>query len=465
MENFRLSPYTIFTQLVDNNFILVHGYTGAIDMVNKKIANYLKTNKNDCNQFNFPFSEDTWNRLIKRGYITNKSKDDEIAVVKKMANLIHQKNKVLFKHFGFVVSYDCNFRCPYCYEKQISKGGSNWSKKIFTVEMVDKAYETMLKIEARKELHSKTILLYGGEPLLKENKEIVKYIITKGKLLGYSFMAITNGYDLNEFEELLSSDQICALQVTIDGNKELHDQRRLHYITGESFDKITDNIAIALKHGVKVTVRINTDNRTFNDLNTLKEIFDNKGYTDNRLFQIYSALLFDYEKDIESENNAINDSNVDFIQRKSFNKKHFQSENQYHFEDNGTYQKLSSAIKNHTLLKFDSNYCASQYGTYLFDPYGDIYGCWESVGNKDTKIGSFISFTLNETLKKWHSRNVGVSKNCSICKYLFLCRGGCANKAIRLGGGFDSSYCDHYPDTFSTVVNKVYRDLISDENR
>jgi uncharacterized protein len=126
---------------------------------------------------------------------------------------------------------------------------------------------------------------------------------------------------------------------------------------------------------------------------------------------------------------------------------------------------MYSTITDHTRLRFDSDYCASQYGTYLFDPYGDIYGCWEMVGNKDVKIGSFDPFALNESVEEWHTRNVGVSEHCSSCKYLFLCRGGCAHKAISRNGMIGASYCDCYPDTFSTVANRVYQNCIANETR
>lgn len=179
-----------------------------------------------------------------------------------MAEVFHKRSK-LFSSFIFIPSYDCNFRCPYCIEGQMSGDGKNWSKRTFTREMVDRAYEAMLEIAPHKELHGKQIILYGGEPLLKENKEIVTYMIEKGCSLGYSFMAITNGYDLDGFVDLLGPEKLCRLQITVDGTKEWHDQRRVHYKDGGSFDRIVANIGLALKAGVHVAVRVNTDRLNF----------------------------------------------------------------------------------------------------------------------------------------------------------------------------------------------------------
>lgn len=125
---------------------------------------------------------------------------------------------MLYKKFTFLITYNCNFRCPYCYESPISAGGNCWSKQVFTKEMVDRLYDSLLEISPR-ELHSKRITLYGGEPLLAENKEIVSYIVSKGVKLGYTFDAVTNGYDLEVYADLLSSDKIAFLQITLDGCK------------------------------------------------------------------------------------------------------------------------------------------------------------------------------------------------------------------------------------------------------
>ena len=54
-------------------------------------------------------------------------------------------------------------------------------------------------------LRNRTITLFGGEPLLRENKDIVAYILQKGKEYGYTFTAISNGYDLDAYEDWLIS--------------------------------------------------------------------------------------------------------------------------------------------------------------------------------------------------------------------------------------------------------------------
>ena len=101
-----------------------------------------------------------------------------------------------------------------------------------------------------------TVNISGGEPLLKENYEIVQYIVGKGKALGYRFIAVTNAYDLDCFASLLGQDMISGLQVTLDGMPQHHNRRRIHRDGSPTFDRIMHNISLALDKGCDVSIRI-----------------------------------------------------------------------------------------------------------------------------------------------------------------------------------------------------------------
>jgi uncharacterized protein len=137
MKNYRFSSYSISVKLdnEEDKYMLIHGYMGAIDIVSEKVINYLD-NANNLENASAKISESTFNTLQNRGYLTTKSENDEVLFVKKMADLMHRKAKLTQCHFTFLVSYDCNFRCPYCYEAEISSYGSKWSKQKFTTQLV-----------------------------------------------------------------------------------------------------------------------------------------------------------------------------------------------------------------------------------------------------------------------------------------------------------------------------------------
>lgn len=426
MENYRVSSFLIPVKLenTDNQYMLIHGYTGAIDVVEGHVVEYLKAQGRKSPN-NLQISSDTMNVLLRRGYLTGKTQEEEYKHVAHLAEVMHQRDKMLYKKFTFLVTYNCNFRCPYCYESPISVGGNCWSKQVFTKEMVDRLYDSLLEISPR-ELHSKRITLYGGEPLLAENKEIVSYIVNTGVKLGYTFDAVTNGYDLEVYADLLSPDKIAFLQITLDGCKATHDSRRRHYIAGQSFDKIIKNIGLALEKGIFVKVRVNTDLNNFGDLAQLKELFSELGYDKSKYFKVESALLRPNE-------NTENDSRFKLINAGEFAAKHESNSYLVECQDYGITRKIEYCIKTRQLLPLASTYCAGQSRGYVFDPLGDIYACWEVVGRKNAVLGNYSGSNIEwyEAAKLWHGRNISNSPSCYRCKYAFLCGGAVWLKLIQ----------------------------------
>ena len=141
-ELYRVSSYTICVNLPEDpdHSLLVHGYTGAIDRVNKEVARMIKSriviSEDMFDQL--PCSKETIHTLIKRGYLTSHSPIEEREYVHSMANFLHHNSSRDAASFLFLVAYDCNFRCPYCFENDISSHGKGWSKQVFTKEMVDR---------------------------------------------------------------------------------------------------------------------------------------------------------------------------------------------------------------------------------------------------------------------------------------------------------------------------------------
>ena len=169
-KELRLSSYVIPVSLdaEPGKYMLVHGYTGAVDIVDGEILAQMSASDPSAGLTDKEISV-----LKERGYITDLSHEEELARVIKQAELLHGMNARLYRFFGFVITYNCNFRCPYCFENGISDSGKAWSKQVITPELVDKAFEAMYKIEPHKKLHIEEIILYGGEPLLRENHSIV----------------------------------------------------------------------------------------------------------------------------------------------------------------------------------------------------------------------------------------------------------------------------------------------------
>ena len=155
MKTLRTSSYTIPVKLEKDNdkYMLIHGYTGAADVITAnlfdKIKNISKTNN---------LSNNTLNLLLSRGYITTKTEEEEYAYVARIAKALHKGSDILNSYFTWVISYNCNFRCPYCFEERDKKDGKN--KLSFSKKQVDIAYNIQEMIQPHKELRCNVITLY-----------------------------------------------------------------------------------------------------------------------------------------------------------------------------------------------------------------------------------------------------------------------------------------------------------------
>ena len=87
MENLKLSYYTIPVKLESeqDKYLLVHGYTGAIDIV----EGYVWKAISDLSHVN-TLSPSLIQILCKRGYLTTKSIEEEQGYVFKLAHLFHE---------------------------------------------------------------------------------------------------------------------------------------------------------------------------------------------------------------------------------------------------------------------------------------------------------------------------------------------------------------------------------------
>ncbi len=454
----KISKYTIIIPLKKlDKYILVHGYTGAIDIISKDI--YINIFKKDINLL----SKISTEYLIKRGHLTKKDVEEEGERVKMMSQILskHQAKKM---NFTFIVTYDCNFRCPYCYEGQISGGGIFWTKEIITDIQVKQAFKIIDNEYKKSGIH--TLTLFWGEPLLKENINIVSMIVKEGIKRNHKISAITNGYDLDKYESLIGPGKISNLQITLDGGEESHNNKRIHKDDKSTFSKIMGNISLALTKKVNVSLRINIDRNNINDLSELAEIFFENGWTTNNKFNCYIAPIRECDNNLDNSNSCFKDNktystNELYKQISSLR----MSDNKYKvFNPPRVENKtgIKNAILNKHSIPFKGDYCGATNNNIIFDPRGDIYTCLEFVGRQNMKVGSYNIETSieNFTFKnKYGKRKIFNMEKCKDCKYALFCGGGCVAFSEKFYGDMMVSYCDSFSSTFNKQVIDAYLEI------
>ena len=181
--------------------------------------------------------------------------------------------------FGMIINptLDCNLRCWYCYEKHDVHAGMSPE----TIESVCRLIDHKVADERLQRL---SVSFFGGEPLMYYKKvvdPILRYAVEACKERGIALSSnlTTNAVLLTDevLHELnhIGLSVLPGFQITLDGNRELHDQTRYAAKKKPTYDTIVRSIKSALKAGNKVSVRFNyTDNNIESFIDVMEEFRD-----------------------------------------------------------------------------------------------------------------------------------------------------------------------------------------------
>jgi len=489
----KTSNYIIFFHISETDeFYLVHGYTGAVDLVSAEVANYLLERVDPNHTWHIKdqelvretlrgrelgeVSDDTIGMLRSRGYLTDMSSAEELNYVEHIASFLHNRNVKGFRpRFMMVPSYECNLRCPYCFETdtRIELGKLKVLQKVMTETMVDAAFDSMemlvkQRLGAKGEAignETKYITLYGGEPMMAETLPIVEYILHKGLSQGYRFGAITNAVDLDRYIHLLGPDKIGFLQITLDGPREIHNKKRVgpRYKQG-TYDMIVSNIKKALPTGTHVSVRFHVDFKNISQVKTLIDDLESEGFHEHDNFEVYTYPVHNFHRGQATPDYPL--MAIHHMQREIKPILESRSlpiyaqpeqmprgkELKVLASDEGIELKLRAYVKDKLpgLYSRGIEPCSATTGLYIFDPFWKIYTCWDSVGMVGHETGTYSPAgpALNARNDDWLMRSPATIDECKNCKYAFFHFGGCASLPIGVKGTIFGPACYEFQDNF-----------------
>ncbi|MDJ0511669.1 MAG: radical SAM protein [Crocosphaera sp.] len=486
----RTSSYTIYVDFPEDKekMLLVHGYTGAYDKVSRGVATYLRSL--EVKKPPKPLYGDwspqptmegevitpsmaTLELLKRRGYLTDKTVEEEEEFFVEMATKLHHLASRLSPNYVFMPTYSCNLRCPYCFQDHMRTNPDfKHLLKTMEPEMIDRIFAAMPQIErghgVTEEMDlPRNITFFGGEPLLAESRPTIEYIINKALSLGKAnFSAVTNGTELEAYQDLLGPDKIASLQITLDGPPSEHDQRRIYADGSGSFEKIARNLTMALDLGVQIEVRMNIDRNNIHQLPELAEEIIARGWNKYQNFSAYTAPVTTGElNDKTSIKTTFNSWELD----KALDEMRQQYPNMKVIErpDDGLMARVRQIFeqKKSPLPHLKASFCGAHNKMYVLDAFGDIYACWEKTGDKKIRVGYITedsAVILNEELNQtWRNRTVISNPVCRQCRYAFYCGGGCAALAMIHKNKFHTNYCDGFGNRFRASSAQAYQDYIN----
>lgn len=375
-------------------------------------SSILRLNEEYSAQFNDALASNDFNNIradlrenLIKGHMILENDISELDYI----TMLHNINRFSSNSINYTIAptMKCNFKCPYCYEK-----GRNYGT-------MDKDVISDIKslITSNANNHSYlNITWYGGEPLVAFNI-IEELSNTAKKEFGDKYVAamVTNGYLLTEEITIkLSHLNIKTLQVTIDGPPDIHNERRCLPDKSDTFFVILNNIKRALQVSpeLNITIRVNTDKnnigRVDEILNYLKE------------FDIDKKVGF-YLAPVDNINNTCTDNTCFTSKEYAMEEINFIKE---HFQLGYDFAKLPRA---------SIGICgAISSSSYIIDPYGDLYKCWDDIGDKNERLGNIKEMEFkNKNMIKWINYNFLQDEECKKCCFLPVCMGGCPNKQIK----------------------------------
>jgi uncharacterized protein len=391
-------------------------------------------------------------QLKARGHITERTLEEEIATAQVICEGFKNRRGSPKKHI-FVVTYDCNLRCSYCYERHLRTRGQDWLEETLDVERVDQIFAAIEQFErdiSHREMLS--IGLYGGEPLLWKNRAVVEYILEQGAEMGYSSTISTNGFRLREFAPLLSKYPIDYVQVTLDGPPEVHNARRFTASGEGTFDRLMQGIKEARKHRIPTRIRTTVDPANAPFVPSLNPHLEALGVSEGGELEAYLAPTSDLWKQYDPHI-------LDSYEGKC-------SSQMLARPPRRTSRHIESAFAADSTVWIPSGYYCKAENNVFYDPFGDLYTCVQALGCREHTVGTYSpTLDLNENYELWTLRTAFNLPKCQDCRYAPVCGGGCALAAYRANGTIVSGNCGSFKRLLDGCIPYLYRHWKKNELR
>ena len=337
------------------------------------------------------------------------------------------------RKYELLLSYDCNLRCVYCFQKKL-RGGSIRNEPL-TDAHLDAIFAAISTIEKRNIDASRPspepalLSLVGGEPLLPHarHRAAIARIMRFASDHGYGYSITTNGVGLIDYLDLFEAGDRKPnhVQVTIDGPPRIHDSRRIAIGGGGSFRQISESITAALEAEIRIGVRVNVDLMNIDGVSELGALIRANGWHNRPNFSAYLAPVTDHSA--VNQNYRWIKADASIIRRlvELF-------EEQPELEDLFTMKNFRGFNQVKELSRGGDVApvfwrCEAVLGQLVFDPKGDLYTCFEAAGQATAKIGRYYPDLeiQEERLDAWSALNTFDNKMCGACRFRFVCASGC----------------------------------------
>lgn len=411
------SKFNIYSKKKDS-VLIYNTLTGALISIKTELFDDLLVNT----------QPEVTNPLIDSGILI-KQKDDDLKKYKYIQyNGMFKKDRITLY---ICPTLKCNFSCSYCFEGN-RKSGNHMSNE------VENAIIEYLNTYKQKKI---SIIWFGGEPFIeiKRIKSITDKLIKNN--ITFSSSIITNGSLLTKVDsQILKELHLDFIQISMDGTKTQHDERRYFSKNKGSFDTIISGMEKVLNEtSIPITIQVAVDKSNY------------FGYEDLLLFMNNKFPLFFSKNRIAINYNIVGD-------RTNFDKKNscFNHKDYYDY----LLHIHSLNIKNKSKLFLPGTSSPCMYKTtdcYAIAPNGDMYKCIEELGNKSKVVGNILNkeVSLLKLADCAFEYDCFCNQECLNCEVFPICGGGCPLDRQK-DKGINNMACSFYKKYITEILHLMH---------
>jgi uncharacterized protein len=340
---------------------------------------------------------------------------DELALLRQR----YEASRDATSHLGLtiVTSLGCNFACPYCFEDKP------------TARLQPRVADAIVAlVESRAErLTSLQVTWFGGEPLIAR-RELYRLserlrAVCEEHDVEYGADVITNGSLLDEATcHELSAQGVTTIQVGLDGPRDVHDCYRPLKGGGSTFDTVLANLIRAVDY-FDVSVRINVDQQNVRSARLVLDVLEEAGLAGRVRAYLGHLVALTTNPDAPSASYG-HDRCLPMAD---------------YAREVDEFESLAYArgFGAPSVPRPTGAPCtAVRKGEWVIGPRGDLWKCWDSVGDPRQVLGNVLEIERAEAVvddSPWLRYDPFDDPECTRCIALPVCMGGCAHHALEDG--------------------------------
>lgn len=370
--------------------------------------------------------------------------------------IINKDENIIEVNPTFILSYNCNYRCDYCYQNKYKTCKEKLKEE--DLENINLFYE-LYSHHYSKVSKISSISIMGGEPFLEENKNILNKIFEIWPNSEYIFT--TNGSYILSYTDLLTKMSKVRMRISLDGIRDVHYKKRIP--TDRSLYGMTmEGISWLTKHDIPINILTVFRPEYKDSYSAFLDQLENYGWPNEKfglgflletnggsdsVDKNYYLKCIETIEELVTGDSRFKYSNIQKLLPKEYLSSMLIKESQKH------------GVRLH---RCDALFTPS----YTFAPDGKIYLCPAS-NHEDTIVGTFRpkEFVDFERIEMFQARTVDRLSSCNNCIIKSLCKGGCPISALITSSNIQTGYCGNWNITEPMKIIHEALELVIREDK